>query len=228
MNNSYHSYSGSDASPTISEQSSYHSNKRQRTSDRTPQRPNSTSNNPTDFLNFDYGFPLENPAANSVIPEDFFMFVTDPSDTPAASTVNPPVPSQPTNTRLQQDPPNQTVYTIVVGGKPFRLSWESLKSDGPNNFFLEYFRKKKTRTMYIDRDPDIFELIVKHLRGYYIRSTDDIHNQSLLYDATYFGLNRLKSVLQEYLYVNVGGRVFRLPWDLFKKGKKKKKRLYLR
>jgi hypothetical protein len=213
MDNSYHSYSGSDTSPTISEQSSYHSNKRQRTSD----EPLRSNNNPSDFLNFDYGFPLDPTAlpnqentASGAIPEDFFMFVTDPS-APAAS--HPPAPLM-----KHQDPPNQTVYTIVVGGKPFRLSWESLKSDGPNNFFLEYFRKKKTKTMYVDRDPDIFELIVKHLRGYYIRSTDDIHNQSLLYDATYFGLNRLKKVLQEYLYINVGGRVFRLPWDLFKKG----------
>jgi hypothetical protein len=116
------------------------------------------------------------------------------------------------------DPPNQAVHTIVVGGKPFRLSWESLKSDGPNNFFLEYFRKKKTKVMHIDRDPDIFELIVRHLRGYHIRSTDDIENQSLLFDATYYGLNRLKKLLQEYVYVNVGGRVFRLPWTLFQKG----------
>ncbi|KAI9473916.1 MAG: hypothetical protein EXX96DRAFT_579856 [Benjaminiella poitrasii] len=119
---------------------------------------------------------------------------------------------------INSDPPNQSVYTIVVGGKQFRLSWESLKSDGPNNFFLEYFRKKKTaRVMHIDRDPDTFELVVRHLRGYYVRPLDDIQNQSLLYDATYYGLNRLRKCLQEYLYVNVGGRIFRLPWDLFQK-----------
>ncbi|KAL7310901.1 hypothetical protein PS15m_010337 [Mucor circinelloides] len=116
------------------------------------------------------------------------------------------------------DPPNQSVHTIVVGGRPFRLSWESLKSDGPTNFFVEYFRKKRTaKAMHIDRDPDTFELIVRHLRGYYIRSQDDIQHQSLLCDATYYGLNRLKKTLQEHLYVNVGGRVFRLPWNLFQK-----------
>ncbi|KAI9334193.1 hypothetical protein BD770DRAFT_416132 [Pilaira anomala] len=119
--------------------------------------------------------------------------------------------------KLIEEPPNQAIYTIVVGGKAFRLSWESLKSDGPSNFFVEFFRKKKTKVMHIDRDPDIFELIVRHLRGYYIRATDDIQNQALLYDATYFGLNRLTKVLQEYLYLNVGGRVFRLPWSLFQK-----------
>lgn len=132
---------------------------------------------------------------------------------------------QPQQSRQQQipfnsDPPNQTVHTIIVGGRSFRLSWESLKSDGPNNFFLEYFRKKKSsKTMHIDRDPDTFELIVRHLRGYYIRSQDDIQHQSLLCDAIYYGLNRLKKTLQEQLYINVGGRVFQLPWNLFRKGK---------
>lgn len=133
----------------------------------------------------------------------------------------PPLQQQP----LQQqtppgnDPPNHSVHTIVVGGRPFRLSWESLKSDGPSNFFVEYFRKRRTaKAMHIDRDPDTFELIVRHLRGYYIRSQDDIQHQSLLCDATYYGLNRLKKTLQEHLYVNVGGRVFRLPWNLFQKG----------
>lgn len=122
---------------------------------------------------------------------------------------------------FNSDPPNQTVHTIIVGGRSFRLSWESLKSDGPNNFFLEYFRKKKSsKTMHIDRDPDTFELIVRHLRGYYIRSQDDIQHQSLLCDAIYYGLNRLRKTLQEQLYINVGGRVFQLPWNLFRKGKK--------
>lgn len=231
-----------------------------------------------DFLNFDYGFPLDPTVMTqqdpTMIPEDYFMFVTDneqavnndnttskitttdsltSTNSTSVNTPSPPfeelsqqqrhtsppqqqqqqkvqpplqISSHRPSAHLQQqrnitanDPPNQAVHTIVVGGKPFRLSWESLKSDGPSNFFLEYFRKKKTKVMHIDRDPEIFELIVRHLRGYYIRSTDDIENQSLLFDATYYGLNRLKKILQEYLYVNVGGRVFRLPWNLFQKGK---------
>lgn len=185
-----------------------------------------------------------NSSTTGTIPEEFFMFVTD-NEQPAmdtlqtSPTVNTP-PLQDTtalqtqvNTLQQQqqkhqlkrkniamnDPPNQAVHTIVVGGKPFRLSWESLKSDGPNNFFLEYFRRKKTKVMHVDRDPEIFEVVVRHLRGYYVRSSDDVQNQCLLIDASYYGLNRLKKMLQEYLYLNVGGRVFRLPWDLFQKGK---------
>ncbi|KAL0090972.1 hypothetical protein F4703DRAFT_1714984, partial [Phycomyces blakesleeanus] len=80
-----------------------------------------------------------------------------------------------------------TAHTIVVGGKPFRLSWESLKSDGPDNYFTLHFQKHKTRVMHIDRSASTFESI------------------------------RLDKILREYLNVNVGGRVFRLPWDLFQK-----------
>lgn len=188
-----------------------------------------------------------NSSTSGTIPEEFFMFVTDneqpvldPLQTPpTVNTSSPPIqdpalqtitPTQVNTLQQQQqkhqlkkkniamnDPPNQAVHTIVVGGKPFRLSWESLKSDGPNNFFLEYFRRKKNKVMHVDRDPEIFEIIVRHLRGYYVRSNDDVQNQCLLIDATYYGLNRLKKMLQEYLYLNVGGRVFRLPWDLFQK-----------
>lgn len=166
-----------------------------------------------EFLNFDYEFPIAN-QETARIPKDFFMFVTDSENSTVVKTT--PSPKAPQLKKIE--PPNEAVYTIVVGGKPFRLSWESLKSDGSTNFFLEYFRKKKTKVMHIDRDAEIFELIVRHLRGYYIRPIDDIQNQSLLFDANYFGLNRLKKMLQEYLYLNVGGRVFRLPWTLFQKG----------
>lgn len=124
--------------------------------------------------------------------------------------------------RIQEDdePSNQATYVLVVGGRPFRLSWESLKSDGPNNFFTNFFRKRKTtRVMHIDRDPDIFALIVHHLRGYHIRPRDDVQNQALVCDAEYYGLKRLTAFLQEHVFLNVGGRVFRLPWSLLKKGK---------
>ncbi|KAI8885491.1 hypothetical protein K501DRAFT_215712 [Backusella circina FSU 941] len=198
----------------------------------------SDPNDPTDFLNFDYGFPI-NPSQDPAIPDDFFLFVTDQANAgnaqrmlnssnnitiPTAETSKsgpvlaaPTLPQQYNLTDTNFEPPNQAVFTIAVGGRVFRLSWESLKSDGPTNFFLEYFRKKKTKVMYVDRDPDIFEVIVRHLRGYYVRPIDDIQAQSLLFDATYYGLTRLKKCLQEYLYINVGGRIFRLPWDLFRK-----------
>lgn len=113
---------------------------------------------------------------------------------------------------------NHTAFTIVVGGQSFCLSWESLKSDGPSNFFVEFFSKKRdTRTLHVDKDPELFALIVKHLRGYYVYPENDVEYLNLLRDANFYGLNRLKTTLQEYLFVNVGGRSFRLPWSLFLK-----------
>ncbi|KAG0171867.1 hypothetical protein DFQ28_000198 [Apophysomyces sp. BC1034] len=186
------------------------------------------------------------PALPDTIPNDFFQFVTEqslttssepnrvssttpdkpqataqatpqPAITPEPSMPSPIYAGQKRPYRAVDTPLNQTVFTLVVGGQPFRLSWESLKSDGPSNFFTNYFRKQKTRVMHIDRSPDTFALVVRHLRGYYVRPQDDLQNQDLLNDARYYGLTRLKKMLEEYLYINVGGKVFRLSWDLFKK-----------
>ncbi|KAI8979216.1 hypothetical protein BDF20DRAFT_787590, partial [Mycotypha africana] len=88
---------------------------------------------------------------------------------------------------------DQSVHTIVVGGRAFRLSWESLKSDAsPTNFFIEYFRKIASSST----------------------STAN-QQQPLLCDSLYYGLAHLRKSLLEYLFVNVGGRLFRVSWDLF-------------
>ncbi|KAI8377694.1 uncharacterized protein BYT42DRAFT_614357 [Radiomyces spectabilis] len=152
--------------------------------------------------------------------------VTNSGFSPAASLERPmAMPSRTSSVlagqkrrRVSEDWQDQAVFTLVVGGRIFRVSWESLKSDGPNNFFTNYFRKQKTtRTMYIDRDADIFAIIIQHLRGYHVRPRDDLQNCALLKDAQYYGLKRLTKILQEFLYINVGGRPFRLSWELLRK-----------
>ncbi|KAI9033754.1 hypothetical protein CLU79DRAFT_830120 [Phycomyces nitens] len=190
-------------------------------------------------FNFDYNLPLGDVSFfNEPLPDDFFRFVADDQqNSTSVATISPDINSgmsagttpasnsntytespKPSNKRQRtDDPQDTTAYTIVVGGKPFRMSWESLKSDGPDNYFTLHFQKQKTRVMHIDRSSTTFELIVRHLRGYYIRPKDDVENQALLNDARYYGLKRLDKSLREYLYVNVGGRSFRLPWDLFQK-----------
>ncbi|CAO3642268.1 unnamed protein product [Mucor hiemalis] len=80
-----------------------------------------------------------------------------------------------------------TVFTIVVCGQVYNISWKSLLSDGPNNFFTRHFLKAKLRIIHIDRNPDTFTLIIRHLRGY------------------------------PFVYLNIGGTSFRLKWDLFNK-----------
>ncbi|KAH8550649.1 hypothetical protein BGW37DRAFT_427309 [Umbelopsis sp. PMI_123] len=112
--------------------------------------------------------------------------------------------------------PKQTVFTVIVADKAFRMSWETLCSDGPSNFFIEYFtRNPKSRTVRIDRDPETFKIILHYLRGYQIRPNDEYENQNLMNDARYYGLKRLTQFLRQTLFLNVGGRVFRLSKDLF-------------
>lgn len=130
---------------------------------------------------------------------------------------------RPSQTQVQdtseQEPLNQTMMVIVVGGRAFRLSWESLKSDGPNNFFTDFLRRTQTRLMHVDRDADTFAVIVHHLRGYSVQPRTQMEYHNLLNDAIYYNLRRLRQLLQEYVFLNVGGREFRLPWSLLKKGK---------
>ncbi|KAG2182195.1 hypothetical protein INT43_007122 [Umbelopsis isabellina] len=112
----------------------------------------------------------------------------------------------------------QTVFTVIVADKPFRMSWETLCSDGPINFFVDYFtRNPKSRTVRIDRDPSTFEIILHYLRGYQIKPKDEYQNQNLMNDARYYGLKRLLRMLRQTLFLNVGGKVFRLSKDLLAK-----------
>lgn len=72
--------------------------------------------------------------------------------------------------------------------------------------------------MHIDRSPDTFSLIIRHLRGYSVVAENECQNQDLLNDAQYFGLKKLTSILKQFVYLNIGGTSFRLRWELFNKG----------
>ncbi|CAO3618358.1 unnamed protein product [Mucor fragilis] len=117
----------------------------------------------------------------------------------------------------QQQVSLNTVFTILVGGRTFYISWKSLLSDGPTNFFTRHFMRTKARVVHIDRSPDTFELIIRHLRGYPVVAKDEYQHQDLLNDSHYYGLKRLIKYLKQYVYVQVGNTTFRLKWDLFNK-----------
>ncbi|KAK4519023.1 uncharacterized protein ATC70_009250 [Mucor velutinosus] len=110
-----------------------------------------------------------------------------------------------------------TVFTIFIGGRTFYISWKSLLSDGPANFFTRHFMRTKVRVVHIDRSPDTFELIIRHLRGYPVVAKDECQHQDLLNDSHYYGLKRLTKYLKQFVYVQVGNTTFRLKWDLFNK-----------
>ncbi|CAG8590524.1 12047_t:CDS:2 [Ambispora leptoticha] len=111
-------------------------------------------------------------------------------------------------------------YTIVVSGQSFKLSWSSLNSDGPNfftNIFTSGLEESFNKTMYIDRDPEIFKDIVRHLQGYYVMPRDEVHYTDLFVDAIFYNLKKLTAQLQSKCVVNVGGKVFRVEQDVLKR-----------
>ncbi|KAI7900941.1 uncharacterized protein BX663DRAFT_515796 [Cokeromyces recurvatus] len=110
-----------------------------------------------------------------------------------------------------------SIFTIVVSDTAFQISWKSLISDGPSNFFTRHFIKSNSRIIHVDRNPNTFTLIMKHLRGYPIVARDECEHQDLLNDAYFYDLKRLKQYLKEFIYLNVGGTHFRLRWDIFNK-----------
>lgn len=110
-----------------------------------------------------------------------------------------------------------TIFTIIVCGQVYNISWKSLVSDGPNNFFTRHFTKSNSRIIHIDRNPDTFKYIIRHLRGYPIIAKNECQHQDFLNDAQYYGLKKLSYLLKQFVYLNIGGTSFRLRWDLFER-----------
>ncbi|CAJ0905248.1 1841_t:CDS:2 [Entrophospora sp. SA101] len=104
-------------------------------------------------------------------------------------------------------------YTIIVGGTTFQLSATSLFSDSPNHF-TDYFANSLTLVMNIDRDPEIFKDIIKHLQGYYVVPRDEVHYMHLTTDAVFYNLVKLKKQLRMGYMINVGGKLFQLNREL--------------
>ncbi|EER29771.1 hypothetical protein D8B26_002508 [Coccidioides posadasii str. Silveira] len=119
--------------------------------------------------------------------------------------------------------PLEKVFPIQIGSELFRLSGASISSDAPSyfsQFFEEQLRQNgdssAVRTLYIDRDPDTFRDILKHLQGYYIRPRDNSHFVKLFADAQFYSLPRLISQLFECeIFIQIGDRHFEIPRDIF-------------
>ncbi|KAL1918146.1 uncharacterized protein VTP21DRAFT_3412 [Calcarisporiella thermophila] len=112
-----------------------------------------------------------------------------------------------------------STYSIVIGDRPFRLSGAALASDAPNLFTRVFSRPREasTRTLALpDKNPEIFELIFRHLQGYCMLPKDEVQYANLLTDAYYFELKKLQSILLEYFFINVGGKVFRISKNIVK------------
>lgn len=50
--------------------------------------------------------------------------------------------------------------------------------------------------LYLDRDPDTFQDVIRHLQGYTLPIRDEAHRQNLLKDAMYYRLTQLRVKVQ--------------------------------
>ncbi|KAL9133564.1 MAG: hypothetical protein Q9175_005259 [Cornicularia normoerica] len=120
--------------------------------------------------------------------------------------------------------PHEKAFSIQIGWRLFRLSGASINSDAPS-YFSTYFEDQlrldengngPTKTLFIDRDPDTFADICRHLQGYYLVPRDNAHYVRLYADAQFYNLQRLISQLfDSEIFVSIGGQQFHIPRDTF-------------
>ncbi|AMD18953.1 HBR052Cp [Eremothecium sinecaudum] len=125
--------------------------------------------------------------------------------------------------------PHENVYQIQVGYKLFKLSGVSLSSDSPS-YFTDYFARKEAERrerggnlssdvqdiLFIDRSPEVFELIYNHLQGYCINVKDEYQYTMLFVDSMYYNLPRLRHLLKnsDYYFACIGGKSYKIPKNL--------------
>ncbi|KAI5119283.1 hypothetical protein M0805_008062 [Coniferiporia weirii] len=99
-------------------------------------------------------------------------------------------------------------YTVVVRDEEFSLCRSQIDYDSPNfftSYFFSGFKESGSTCMHVDRNPDLFALIVEYMSGYEILPlaakalprTMDTRTalRNLAEDAAFFGLTRLYALL---------------------------------
>ncbi|KAI8337364.1 hypothetical protein EDC96DRAFT_547950 [Choanephora cucurbitarum] len=99
---------------------------------------------------------------------------------------------------------SQFVY-LNVGGTSFRLRWDLFDRDGPRNYFTVFLKQSvfsphtalgESPPIYIERDPNVFKDIIRHLQGYSISIRNEQHRQQLISDAKFYLLRKLSDKLK--------------------------------
>lgn len=95
-------------------------------------------------------------------------------------------------------------------------------ASGSSSTFNEFLPPNLYQTkdiLFIDRSPQIFELIYQHLQGYFINIKDEVEYTMLIADAVYYNLPRLKALLKncEYFYSKIGDKSFKFPKELLRR-----------
>uniref|UniRef100_A0A7N0ZVS8 BTB domain-containing protein n=1 Tax=Kalanchoe fedtschenkoi TaxID=63787 RepID=A0A7N0ZVS8_KALFE len=100
-----------------------------------------------------------------------------------------------------ESPPPATSERVRlnVGGKLFETTVSTLRSGGPDSLLsvLSSRISDDSSPIFIDRDPDIFSILLSLLRSHHLPSTARrFSNQELAEEALYYGIEaRLKSAL---------------------------------
>ncbi|TDL27011.1 hypothetical protein BD410DRAFT_480703 [Rickenella mellea] len=102
----------------------------------------------------------------------------------------------------------RTKYKIILRDEEFTLYKTQIEFDAPNYFtacFFGEFAESKQTTIALDRNPDLFALIVEYMSGYCVLPisakalprTMDIATATanLVEDAAFYGLSRLHALL---------------------------------
>ncbi|KAK9469991.1 uncharacterized protein V1510DRAFT_351586, partial [Dipodascopsis tothii] len=111
--------------------------------------------------------------------------------------------------------PHEQVYSVNVGDQLFRLSGASLSYDAPS-YFTKYFQTADSSApLYIDRSPQVFTSIVRHLQGYHVAPKDEVDFVYLYADAHYYQLPKLiRQLYNSEIFVRIGAAPFRIPREL--------------
>ncbi|CAG8517019.1 2458_t:CDS:2 [Paraglomus occultum] len=99
----------------------------------------------------------------------------------------------------------------------FCISPDSLRRDAPNFFtaaFFGYFSESETTSIFIERDPDNFAMIVQYLRRYDVDwpLDDQIAMNNLIDDVKYYGFERLLRLLEQAYEERWPQKV--IPWQI--------------
>jgi hypothetical protein len=128
------------------------------------------------------------------------------SNTLTPKTAHSPPTGSSTSTSLSSSSHQQPErYTVITRGISFHLSRAQIESYSPNYFtaaFLEHdFAEAESKVLYIDRNPQLFALVVEHLSGYKVTPLTErvmpqtmslqVAHENLLADAEYFQLDKL-------------------------------------
>ncbi|KAL0347418.1 UNVERIFIED_CONTAM: BTB/POZ domain-containing protein [Sesamum calycinum] len=86
---------------------------------------------------------------------------------------------------------------LNVGGKLFETTVSTLRSGGPDSLLSALSNRPAEESVFIDRDPEIFSILLSLLRSNRLPSTAKrFSNQELIDEALYFGIDsQLRSAL---------------------------------